>query len=783
MVGGSGLRAPRGGDAGDPWEVRGPHGRMARLLIASALAVFPAVAAAQTRNADQALEQLIPDQALENPESWALDTDAAREPAPPAETLDIDISAPLDEVPGMTLPWPDGTDLVDVQPLSPDPDIEAAQQQTAQAVDNLPGEGDEADAVRGAPFLADAQVEKVGDQVELAFPAGEGFAKRADVVERFAGLSALRALDDDDDNLAQLTRRARSDRELILRILRIYGYYDAEVYQTLGGIERGGGQAAPAGPAGQDARGSAPASPEQAAEDRQRRRQVDLSRVVVRFDVIPGPLYSLARIELGDIAAKGADAAPLREAFALKPGDPVDTDRILEETADLAAALGETGYAFSKIGDPELVIDHAPRTGDLSVPVASGGKYRFGQVNSALPRFLSSRHLERISRFDAGDTFKKSDVDDLRQAVLATGLVSSVTVTPREVSAPTAGTPGTVDIDVALTEAPLRTIAGLVGFSSREGFRVEGSWEHRNFFPPEGMLRVRGVAGTQEQLAGVTYRRNNFLKRDQVLTADLYAQNLNRPAFDARTLSLTGSIERQTTLIFQKPWVYSAGFEILATSEIDAAAARAGLPRDTYFIGAIPLRAGYDGSDDLLDPTRGFRVGLRLSPELSVQGGDRSTYVRAQFDASGYRQFGDSIIGAARVRLGTIQGTEITSIAPSRRFYAGGGGSVRGYGFQQIGPRDTVGDPSGGRSLTEFSLEARIRTGLMGGALSVVPFVDAGAVDETTTPSFDEIKVGVGIGIRYQTNFGPIRIDVGTPLNPSPGDSRIGVYVALGQAF
>ncbi|OZA61588.1 MAG: outer membrane protein assembly factor, partial [Sphingomonadales bacterium 39-62-4] len=376
-----------------------------------------------------------------------------------------------------------------------------------------------------------------------------------------------------------------------------------------------------------------------------------------------------------------------------------------------------------------------------------------------------------------------SDVDDLRQAILATGLVSSVTVETREAATPAGGQPGTVDVDVALTPGPLRTLAGLVGYSSGEGFRVEASWEHRNFFPPEGMVRARGVVGTQEQLAGATFRRNNFLTRDLVLNADLYARNQVSNAFQARTVSFTAGLERQQTLLFQKPLVFAAGIEILATGERDAAAILADQPRKTYFIGALPMRVAYDGSDSLLDPKRGFRVGLRGSPEVSVQDGLRSSYGKVQFDASYYQPFGEKLVVASRVRLGTILGTDITNIAPSRRFYAGGGGSVRGYGFQLIGPRDTAGEPSGGRSLSEFSLEARVKTGLLGGAISVVPFIDAGAVDTTSTPRLRDIKVGAGIGVRYETNFGPIRIDLGTPLNPSPGDIRIGVYVALGQAF
>jgi translocation and assembly module TamA len=85
--------------------------------------------------------------------------------------------------------------------------------------------------------------------------------------------------------------------------------------------------------------------------------------------------------------------------------------------------------------------------------------------------------------------------------------------------------------------------------------------------------------------------------------------------------------------------------------------------------------------------------------------------------------------------------------------------------------------------VVEFSLEARVKTGFLDGAVSVVPFVDAGSVSAGPTPSFDEIKYGVGLGVRYATGFGPIRVDVGVPLNPGPNDNPVAVYVSLGQAF
>ena len=206
-------------------------------------------------------------------------------------------------------------------------------------------------------------------------------------------------------------------------------------------------------------------------------------------------------------------------------------------------------------------------------------------------------------------------------------------------------------------------------------------------------------------------------------------------------------------------------------------------PRQTYFIGAIPLYAQFDTSDNLLNPTKGYRLSAHLSPETSRTNSVQSFYLRGQGDASYYMSAGKTVVLAARVRVASIPGAPLAAIAPSRRLYAGGADSVRGYGYQAIGPRDNLGDPTGGRSLVEASVEARIQTPWLGGALGIVPFVDAGTVGNDPTPSFNQIKIGAGVGVRYLTAFGPVRIDVGVPLNPGPGDGPVGVYVGLGQAF
>ena len=205
--------------------------------------------------------------------------------------------------------------------------------------------------------------------------------------------------------------------------------------------------------------------------------------------------------------------------------------------------------------------------------------------------------------------------------------------------------------------------------------------------------------------------------------------------------------------------------------------------RRTFFIGALPGTLSYDGSNDLLDPTEGYRLSGRFSPELSLQGSVFG-YSRLQLDGSFYQPVSERVTIAGRSRLGTIFGAARDRIAPSRRFYAGGGGSVRGYGYQDLGPRDPVfNDPIGGRSLAEFALEARVRVNMLGDKIGIVPFIDAGNISTSSLPDFGDLRFGAGIGIRYHTNFGPIRVDLGTPLNPQEGDSRIAVYVSLGQAF
>jgi len=496
-----------------------------------------------------------------------------------------------------------------------------------------------------------------------------------------------------------------------------------------------------------------------------------------------GQLYRIGNVTTGDLEEIGPDAAPMAKVLGLNRGDPLAMDSISAGAARLDAALGEAGYPFAKVPAPSLLVDHALYQGDVDVPVNAGGKYRFGAILSNLPRFMSARHLAVMARFKRGQIYKKSEIEDLRRAILATGIVAGVSITPREAKPAADETAGEVALDVVMSRAPLRTLAGEIGYDTGEGLRVAASWEHRNLFPPEGSLKLRGIAGTNEQLLGTTFRRSNFYGRDRVLVVDIYANNANLSAYAARKVAFAVSQERVTNVLFQKPWTWAMGLEAQASEE------REGLPngvikgRVLYVTAALPLRAGLDGTDDLLDPTKGYRAALKISPEHSWVGGSQASYVKMQADASTYKAVGKGVVFAARARLGSLAGADIDKVAPSRRIYGGGGASLRGFGYLLVGPRNAAGDPKGGRSQYEFSLEARINTPLFNKALQIVPFLDAGGVESGATPRFNDWRFGAGLGIRYRTGFGPIRVDIGTPLNPRPGDSRVGVYVALGQAF
>ena len=566
----------------------------------------------------------------------------------------------------------------------------------------------------------------------------------------FKELSALREGDGKATNTAMVTARMREDRELMKRILASEGWYEARVRTRLD-------------------------RPDPSATTGKNGRPADRTLTVV-IDVTPGKRYNFSEIVVN--APPTVPPNLIHDNLALKPGQPIIAQRVQGAEAQIAVTLPENGYPFAKIGQRDILLDRATGEGVYTLPVTPGPRARYGNVTTQGDLAFDAEHAAVLARFKRGEMYDSREIDDLRQALVATGLFASVSVHPQPTGETAEDGTEYVTLMVNQDAGPARTIAGTAGYGTGQGLRLEASWTHRNMFPPEGALIFRGVAGTQEQGAGVTFRRSNAGKRDRTFELVAEALRSDYDAYNAYTGRLGVRLSRDSTPIWQKKITWSIGAELVATAEKDFDFETNERSRRTFFIAGLSGQLGYDLTDSLLDPTKGFRVTTLIQPEGSL-GGGFNPYVRARLDASGYLPVSSSLVMAGRVRLGTIQGAARRDIAPSRRFYSGGGGSVRGYAYQKLGPLDPEGDPIGGRSLNEAAVEARYRFGNFG----IVGFVDVGQSYASTMPKFSDLRYGVGIGGRYYTNFGPMRIDIATPINRRPGEGRFNLYVSIGQAF
>ena len=659
------------------------------------------------------------------PDDEPIVSDSAFEEALPP--LDPELNVPLEPIEGLEpdpTPFPPVPGPVGEAPLGDPALAEPLPPLSATDVEPRELEGVVDDAEEPAPIRYTLVVEGL-EETGL-----EG---------RFRDLSALEDARGEAVNGAMIAARAEEDEVLLVRLLRSEGYYDAVAASAIETVPDDPGAL----------------------------------RVVVTAS--PGYIYRFGEIRITGPATLPPGIA--REALALESGAPIIAADVEAAEANVMLRLPQQGYPFPEIGLRDVLLDPETQIGDYTLPLTPGPRARFGGFTTEGNLAFDAEHVGVLARFDRGELYDRRKVDDLREAMVSTRLFDSVSAEP--VLTGETAEDGTEYVNVLVRQeaGPARSIDGQAGYSTGEGFRVEAAWEHRNLFPPEGALRFAAIAGTAEQNVSVRFRRSNWGQRDRALLLQLEAGQRDYEAFQGYTTRLYGLITRESTPIWQKVWTYAYGAEILATNESRQGRARLSLS-DAFFIGGLVGQIGYDRSNSLLDPTSGFRLLGRVNPEVSL-GNGTEYYIRNQIDGSAYYPFGESFVLAGRVRFGSIYGIARDALAPSRRFYAGGGGSVRGFGFQELGPRDANNIPLGGRSLSEFAVEGRYRFGNYG----VVAFVDAGQVYESQYPTFGDMRFGVGVGGRVYTNFGPVRVDVATPINRREGESRISLYVSIGQAF
>ncbi len=493
----------------------------------------------------------------------------------------------------------------------------------------------------------------------------------------------------------------------------------------------------------------------------------------VRITVDPGPLFVFGSVVIEGHDAP-ADAIAVAASAGLLPGAPARSGVVVAAEGALELAWHGRGHPFVAVTERDLVADHARNELDVRLRLTPGPVARLGRVEIVGAQDLDPAFLARHAVIPEGSRYHPHILERARTRLARLQAIASVIVRTGESLEPD----GTVPVIIEVSERMQRTIGAGVTYASTEGIGVEAFWAHRNLFGQAETLRFEGevdrllVGGFDEFDARfvVAFSKPGFLH--PLLTLDLRTGLVREDPKPYRR----HAVFQESLLSYElSQHLYLRGGYIWESSIVDDA-----FGRDTFTLLGLPIIADYDSRDSVLDPTRGLLVRLIAEPVVDLNG--RSPFLKADSEARVYHQLGDRrFVAAFRGRAGTIVGSGLADIPAHRRFYAGGGGSVRGYDYLNIGPRLDDGSLTGGRARLEGSAEMRLR---VAENWSIVPFVDAGYVAETSGFSgIDAFQVGIGAGVRYHTAVGPLRLDVAVPLNPNSRDPDFAVYLGIGQAF
>jgi len=496
----------------------------------------------------------------------------------------------------------------------------------------------------------------------------------------------------------------------------------------------------------------------------------DVRPVQVIFNVDTGLPYILESVDIyviGDDTGKSIHVPDMGD-IGLTLKEPARSKPILDAKHAIVRWYRKQGFPLPKVGEPKAVVDHKKGTVSVAFGVQPGLKAQFGYTEFSGLESVNKAYVRSKVPWKEGDPFNAELLRMLEERLMKTGLFSSANAKEGEVI----DEKGRIPVGAEMRERKHRTIKGGASYKTDEGPGGNISWEHRNILGRGERLKLSGLASGIALATEGRFRRPEFLRSDQALLLNMRLAEDSPDAFRSRNITSTAQIERKLT----KRMDLSAGLAF-RLSKIEQ------FGREEQFdLISLPVDFHWDTSDQLLDPTRGGRMALQVAPFYDFYGEDLFFY-------KGYARYSryiniskaPSLILALRASLGAMSGAERDEIPADIRFYAGGGGSIRGYAFQSVGPIQNN-EPIGGRSLITMSTELRIKiTEKMG----LVTFIDGGSAFESAFPDFEEtLQWGGGLGFRYFTAIGPLRLDVGIPINRRAEiDDRFQIYVSIGQAF
>ncbi|MGO4572472.1 autotransporter assembly complex protein TamA [Microvirga sp. 2TAF3] len=572
-----------------------------------------------------------------------------------------------------------------------------------------------------------------------------------------------------------LIRRAEADFGPMLDALWGAGYYNATLVFDIGGsiLKIGAGSAGTARTA-ESYRGRAP--------------------VPIRALVDTGPLFQLRNIQVND--AKARRPFPPQELpgkiIGLKPGDPARAADLRAAQARMVDYFRAQSRPLAKAVSIGPIVYHPAQAMDVTFDLNPGPFAPVGDITVSGTENVDPTVVRSFIYLEPGDPYSPKALSDTRKSVGTIQALSSVRI--REAEALDGN--GRLPIFVEVTERKPRVIGFSARYSTIDGPALHGYWEHRNLFGGAERLRLESDIFLAPRNDGTRLKSIGDL-----MPSDLggrFRASFLKPALEGsrNDLLIDGLVERDRTggdrfggytnrQINGTAFIrhrFSGTFSVQAGAQVQKGQTSDVLGEVDYFLVGTPASLTYDSTDRPLDPTRGMRINASVSPYPSFLGSTVGMTI-GKVEASAYYAFDEDAryILAGRIGLGSIVGADLDEIPANFRFYAGGGGSVRGYRYLSLGPTGPFGYVVGGRSLFEASLEARIK---LTDTIGLVPFVDAGNAFASSYPDFkEEIRVSAGLGLRYYTAIGPIRLDVAVPVNPRPGDKPVALYVSIGQAF
>ena len=488
------------------------------------------------------------------------------------------------------------------------------------------------------------------------------------------------------------------------------------------------------------------------------------------FKFQTGDPYTLKSVDIGFFDKSEANGLKLPDAekLGLYINKPFISGEVLDAQEGLIRFIRRKGFPFVKVADRDVVVDHKDQSVSVSFRIETGHMALFGHTTISGLVSIDEAYVAGKLPWKDGDSFNGDLIDEARKNISGLGLFSSVRITEGK----DLDDASRITITIEVTERKHKSVSAGVNYITNEGPGAKISWENRNLFHQGEKLTTYFELSNYTMVAESTFRKQDFIKKDQTLRFSLRMGQNHTDAYKSKSLVNSGFIDRDLT----KKLRIGAGLT-LKSSKIEQLESI-----ERFNMISLPLYCNLDTSNDLLDPVRGHRLSLELTPFHELTG-LRITFGKVLASYKRYNTISQKpfIVIATDIKAGFIKGAGRDEIPADERLYAGGGGSIRGYSYQSVGPL-LDGAPVGGKSLIEASMELRLKVTERFG---LAAFLDGGsAFTDKFFSSEDPLRWGTGIGLRYYTPVGPLRLDVGIPLNKRQGvDASYQIYISLGQAF